>query len=205
MTSEAANTRLEVSKEALKTIYYVVVGISITEALSRTFLQDGRFLGLNLFDLLQLPAMLLLLTFLVTSSRFVHGASIHLADIHAGGGKALLDFCGFFLQATLFYVMSLSVRDSLAFLVSFVVLLLGDALWVSVLCLLGYVPFRDTTVRQWVYSDLAIFLVLVALVYFDPGLRLHSVIIVAVVSSLGAVADYAMNWSFYFPREAVTK
>ncbi len=202
--SQTANTRLEVSKEALKTTYYVVIGIAITEALSRTFVQDGRFLGLKLFDLLHLPAMLLLLTFLVTSSRFVHGASIHLGDIHAGGGKALLDFCGFFLQATLFYVMSLSVRDSLAFLISFLVLLLGDALWLFALCRLRYVPFRDTA-RQWVCSDVAVALVLLAAVYFDPGLRLPSVIIVALASSLAAVLDYAMNWTFYFPAETVSQ
>jgi len=204
MTAEGGNTRLEVSKDALKTIYYVVVGIAITEALSRTFVQDGRFLGLKLFDLLHLPAMLLLLTFLVTSSRFVHGASIHLGDIHAGGGKALLDFSGFFLQATLFYVMSLSVRDSLAFLVSFVVLLVGDALWLFALCRWGYVIFRDTA-RQWVYSDVAMILILLALVFFDPRLSLVSVIIIAVASALASVVDYAMNWSFYFPPGAASQ
>jgi len=204
MASQAADTILEVSKEALKTIYYVVVGIAITEALSRTFVQDGKFLGLKLLDLLHLPAMLLLVTFLITSSRFVHGASIHLGDIHAGGGKALLDFCGFFLQATLFYVMSLSVRDSIAFVVSFVVLLFGDALWLFVLCRLGYVPFRDTA-RQWVYSDIAIVLILLALVYFDRELRLSSVIIIAVASSAAAVVDYKMNWAFYFPPDATSQ
>jgi hypothetical protein len=200
MASEAAKFRLDVSKEALKTTYYVVIGIAITEALSRALVHDNVFLGAKLFDLLHLPAMLLLLTFLVTSSRFVHGASIHLGNIDAGGAKALFDYCGFFLQATLFYIMALSVRDSYAFLVSFIALLVGDFLWLFALCRLGYLSFRDTA-RQWVYSDLIIIVALVALLYFDPGLRLPSVITVALVSCVAAVVDYRANWPFYFPPE----
>ena len=129
---------------------------------------------------------------------------IHIEDIHGGGRKSLLDFFGFFLQAVLFYVIALSVRDPCSFLWSFVGLLIVDTLWLVVLCCLGYLQFRDTE-SQWVFSNLGIILLLLGIAYFDSDVGLTSTIVLAVGSAVALAADYAMNWTFYFPLERASE
>ncbi len=45
MAPPDARDRLHASKEALKLIYYVVIGIAITDALDHAFAPGGVFLG----------------------------------------------------------------------------------------------------------------------------------------------------------------
>src|SRR5207244_1537554 len=95
MSPASSAKRLESSKGALKAIYYVIVGLAITEALTRAVVQDGTFAGGALLTPQRLPILMLLVAFLVTIMRFIHGSSIHLDVIHGGRFKALLDFVGF--------------------------------------------------------------------------------------------------------------
>lgn len=114
-----AVARFNASKDALKVIYYVIIGLAITESLDRVFLDQGAFIGMRLFGATHFPSLLLLLAFLPTVSRFVHGASIHFDVIRTGSFKALVDFFGFFLQASVFYVMALSIDNAATFALLF--------------------------------------------------------------------------------------
>src|SRR5207247_1368406 len=147
-----SDDRFRASKEALKYIYYVVAGIAITDALSRAFAPDGQFLGRQLLTSNRRPTLLLLVALLTTIFRFVHGASIHLDSIHKGSIKTLFDFFGFFGQASLFYLMALSLANAAMFCVLLFVMLGLDALWLLVFRPLSSLGFRDTEV-QWIVSD----------------------------------------------------
>ena len=105
-----------ISVSALKMIYYVVLGLSITEALSRTLLSSSEFIGLQIIESENLPSFLLLIAFVPTVCRFAHGASVHLDTPADKYHKHFWDFIAFFLQALFFYLMAITLRDVTAFI-----------------------------------------------------------------------------------------
>jgi len=199
MASTSTRDRLEASRGAIKAIYYVIVGIAITEALSRVFAKDGPYPRWRLFDLTRQPSVFLLVAFMLTISRFVHGASIHLDAIDSGRFKALFDFIGFLIQAALFYVMALSIAHPRPFVLWFIFMLVADALWLLVLYRVRYIQFGGTA-RQWVVSDAVLVAIFLGGLYFDPEIGRWSVVLVALCSAGAAVADYWVNRNFYFPK-----
>lgn len=194
-----AVARFNASKDALKVIYYVIIGIAITESLNRVFLDQSAFVGMRLLDPTHLPSLILLVAFLPTVSRFVHGASIHLDVIHTGSFKALVDFSGFFLQASLFYLMAVSIDNAAVFILLLAAMLIVDAAWLIVLRCMGYIDFAGTE-KQWIASDAVILLLLLAVWWFDPSLAsMASAIVILASLWIAAIVDYHMNREFYFP------
>jgi hypothetical protein len=202
MDKSHARAQLDASKEALKVIYYVIIGLAITQSLDRVFLSNGSFVSATILDQNHLPSVLLLLSFLPTVTRFVHGASIHFDVIHTGNFKVLFDFCGFFVQASLFYLMALSIHEGAIFAVLFAIMLLADVAWLCILLCVGYVKL-ERVVWQWIVSNLsmvAIFVVVWQL--FDRSMAsVGAAAAILVASWVAAVADYGMNRRFYFPTE----
>ncbi len=202
MTRSHIDAQADASKEALKLIYYVIIGLAITQSLDRVFLSNGSFVWATLLDQNHLPSLLLLLSFLPTVTRFVHGASIHLDVIHTGRFKVLFDFFGFFVQASLFYVMALSIHEGAIFTVLFGTMLVADTAWLCILRCVGYVKFGRTE-RQWIASNLVIVTIFfVVWRCFDRSMAsVGSAAVILVTSWIAAVADYWMNRPFYFPTE----
>lgn len=195
------DNRFAASNGALKVIYYVIIGIAITEALSRVLLKADIFVGAELIDQENRPSLFLLLAFLPTISRFVHGASIHLDGIQTGRFKALFDFVGFFLQALLFYVMALSLDQPRIYCLLFILMLLADTLWLFVLWIIPHIDFSRTQ-GQWIGSNIIIILTLAAVMWLP---RCVSTIVLTTVvlctSWIATFADYGMNADFYFPKD----
>jgi len=199
MTGAESRERFEASKGALKSIYYVIIGLAITEALSRAVVRGTSFIGIDLLTHDHLPRLLLLIIFLLTICRFVHGSSIHLDAIDRGRFKALFDFVGFLVQASLFYVLSLSLDQPAAFANCFVVLLVVDGAWLAVLLLARYLPFGGTALR-WVISDTVLIAFIVVAVRLAPTISLRTILAGTVAAIAATVADYVFDWEFYFPR-----
>ena len=194
------NCQLIASKDALKVIYYVIIGIAITQALDRVFLENGAFIGMKVFKNINiLTHFLLLIAFLPTICRFVHGASIHLNLIHTGTFKTLIDFIGFFLQAILFYLMAIAIDNIVVFAILFCLMLSIDAIWLVLLCTIGYQNFKGT-VRQWIFSDvILIFILIVCIIYFSKISSMLTAIIILLASLVATFFDYIQNRNFYFP------
>ena len=195
------SSQLTASKDALKVIYYVIIGIAITQSLDGVFIDSGVFVGVNLFDHVHLIPFFLLMAFLPTICRFVHGASIHLDSIHTGTFKTLIDFVGFFLQAIFFYLMALTIDNIVVFAVLFIMMLLMDAIWLITLCVIGYQNFKGTAC-QWVFSDAILVVVLLAssrLSDLNVISSLLTAIFILVASLSATFFDYFQNKSFYFP------
>ncbi len=198
---ETTRTR-QASKDALKAIYYVIIGIAITEALSRTFLDRGDFLGRRILDQPHRVSTFLLLAFLPTAIRFVHGASIHLDAMYEKGYKPALDFVGFLTQGSLFYLMATTLGRPGAFAILFGLMLLFDAIWLLALRSLGYVTFGATE-WQWIVSDGILIGCLLIVVLVDrPMTHWLSMPVVVGAALLATLADYGMNRTFYFPASS---
>lgn len=188
-----------VSKDALKGIYYVIIGIAITEALNRTFIKELNFLGLHVFLDNNLNTTLLLFAFLPTICRFVHGASIHLGVKVEKRYKLLVDFIGFFLQASFFYLMAISITEPISFAFLLIFMLSSDTGWLIFLKLIKYIKW-DKTVIQWFISNLLFIGILISLIMF-ASLILESFIsfIIIIAAYISAFLDYYLNRDFYFP------
>ena len=199
-SSSTAQTRQN-SVSALKMLYYVVLGLAIAEALSRTFLSDCEFIGLRIFDREHLPTSFLLVAFIFTLCRFAHGASMHLDSPSEKNHKHLCDFIGFFLQALFFYLMAITVGNTCAFVLFFIVMLVFDALWLLLLRRMKYIPWTKTE-TQWVISDAIIILAFVPICFISAGTKtLWLPALITLISLAAAVWDYCYNWGFYFPKD----
>jgi hypothetical protein len=199
--TERAVLASKASRDALKALYYVIVGLGITESLGRVFLDSSdSFAGIGVFNWpLPLP-FILLLAYLPTVCRFVHGASLHIDISQRGGKKALIDFLGFFLQGILFYLMALSMDKAESFLQLFLIMLALDALWLIALAIFGC-ERPNGTWWQWLASDAVLFLALSMACKNCPGGPETSCYcwIIAGISGIAFVVDYWMNRDFYFP------
>lgn len=220
--------RRKSSKEALKVVYYVIIGLAIAEALNRAFLEDQFFLGLkiieqlveiliiilnlkfgDLAELRYLPPFFLLIAFLCTICRFVHGASIHFDEPSEYRFNPLIDFIGFFLQSSFFYLMALSLTIPIQFLVFFLLMIIFDMAWIILSVIIHSID-RTNTITQWITSDLIIITIMIIFILINfiisyflsitiPDIGNTSIILV--VLSIAAVCDYWQNRDFYFPKK----
>lgn len=188
------------TKEALKTVYYIIIGLAIIQALSRTFLIEGSFIGWQVFSKVNLSTTLLLFAFFPTVCRFVHGASIHL-DISVNKRfKPIIDFIGFLLQASLFYMMAISLGNPRAFIMAYIIMLFFDSLWLILLGIIRYHRLRFTEI-EWLISDVIIIIVFIFFYFlYRDNPAVWIVWSVTLISLVAAIFDYILNRNFYFPK-----
>lgn len=197
-TPKSNRTRLS-SSNALKTVYYVIIGLSIQEALRIAFLDDSnKLIGLNIILTERWTINVLFIALLFTVIRFVHGASIHLDDIDSTKYKLLTDFFGFFTQGCIFYLMANSLMTANWFCILFASLALLDTIW---LLFIFYVhKLKSSTMKQWVTSNICIFVVLLGVLLFDYQITSsYALFVVFSISILATAWDYWSNKDFYFP------
>jgi hypothetical protein len=197
-TSERAKATRDATCDGLKRIYLIVLGLAITQALTRTFSDQTGFLGIKLEDPQHLTSLLLLIAFLPTVIRFGHGGVLHfsvLSDVR----KWRRDMFGLLLQAILFYVTSLATDDVFLFLSFFVATLVLDTLWLLVIAEAGHPLGMEL---QWLGNNvllLAISVVLLISVRMDYVSAIAAAACIALCSLVAAIYDYAKNKDDYFP------
>jgi hypothetical protein len=198
--SENKKEALKRSTSTLLTIYYVVVGLAITEALQKTFVKNGDFLGREVLSLDHLPKTFLLLALLPTVCRFVHGASLHLGVPTDKRYKPLVDFIGFFLQGSMFYLMALSLKTQSHFSFFFGFMLLLDTIWLIILRLFRYLKFGHTE-KQWLISNISIIVILIGINLIEKNIgTVMGAFLIFTVAFAATVWDYVWNREFYFPQ-----
>jgi len=201
--AEALSKR-NASKDALKTIYFVVIGLAVTEALSRAFLVNSVFSGGAVFSRDGYPPFILLLGFLATMTRFVHGASLHLDLVQGGRYKTVVDYCVFLVHAAGFYLMALVLRDVIIFAEILTGILVWDSLWLIVLLWAKYIMATKerTTAQRWLASNAVLAPLLAVAVELTAVVGVECVSwFVAGCAMMATVGDYWWNWDFYFPKE----
>lgn len=192
---------LKCSTGTLMMIYYVIVGLAITEALHNTFLKDESLLGTRAFSAENLPRTLLFFALLPTICRFVHGASMHLGMISDKRYKPLVDFIWFFLQASIFYLMAFSLDTLCLFSTFFCALLVFDTAWLILLRSIQYLKLGCTEI-QWLVSNIVIIAFLMWLCIFGDRIpNMTGTSLVLGVAVVATILDYVMNREFYFPSK----
>jgi hypothetical protein len=186
------------SKDALRAIYYVVIGLALKEALSHAFVKDGAFIGLDMFNSVQRPTTLLFLAFLPTAIRFVQGASIHIDALATKRYKPILDFAGFLVQASFLYLMAITLTVPRDFAWLLILMLIVDTIWLIALQLSDLHPVQNTEL-QWIVSNVAVICIVDGLLQLDPSPNDAWTITVTAVAA--ALFDYYLNREFYLPAE----
>jgi len=183
-------------------VYYVIIGLAITVALHKTFVKDGLFVGFQCFTH-ELDRLFLLLALLFTICRFVHGASLHLDMCPEKRLKPLFDFIAFFIQASFFYLMALSLDKPITFSLLFALMLFFDSLWLILLRIKKYIEEPYKTVNQWILSNCIIIIALFLIYKTDKTMvAIWSVVAVLIVAVVATILDYYYNKDFYFPISA---
>lgn len=197
MTTPTREDVLRCSASTLMMIYYVIVGLAITEGLQKVFIEKETFIGIAAFSAGNLPRTLLFFALLPTICRFVHGASMHLGVLGNKRYKPLVDFISFCFQAAMFYLMAFSLGDTALFSWFFMILLLLDTIWLVFLRLIRYVEF-NRTIRQWLASNgILVVLLLLSLKWVPSAVQPVLVMGAAIVATIW---DYVANRDFYFPN-----
>jgi hypothetical protein len=191
----------ERSVDTLQRIYAVVAGLAINEALKRSFLTSKSELCLQSEHLPQLIA------FMITTVPFVHGMNRHLDENFTSSkgptGRVMLlqliiDFFVFSLEASLLFVLAVSVTRGVPFFCWWLALLSVDIIWP---CLT--LQFMKPPVRSWMCVNL-LTVGAAALLLLGWG-RIPDLLLTWTFAA-GAVArtvvDYYVCWTFYFPDTA---
>jgi len=148
----------------------------------------------------ELDRLFLLLALIFTICRFVHGASIHLDVPSNKRYKPLVDFVGFFFQASCFYLMALTLDKPITFSILFAIMLLADAIWLIVLLAIKYIEeLSATVVKQWLWSDFLIVVLLIILCVIQTKVVHWVEFIILLIALVAAALDYLLNKNFYFP------
>ena len=189
------------SINALKHVYYVLITLVIINAFQGTISIENNSLNL------EWNALIMLLSLLFTVVRFLHGASIHL-NIKSEKPKVGIDYISFLIQGSLFYVMSISLKNPILFSLAYVCLVIADIFWI-ILMFLGKVRackwVRECTELQWLFSDIFITILLIPFIIFlinNPEVKSTFSVIYIFIISLGMlIFDYCWNVHFYFPHK----
>jgi hypothetical protein len=195
--------RVERSIDNLQRLYTIVVGLALTEAVTRYVLGPvsgvASRLPTSLYNPEYLPAMI---AFLVTLVPFYHGAIRYLDETYVTGRGTpktfalLIDFWVLFIEALIFFWMALAINNWRVFFGVFMLLLVLDIAWIAVVY---FYSETFTDIWHWGVINFATFIVTGVVLktpLLDDADKLPGLAVVAVLRSF---LDYLWNWRFFHP------
>jgi hypothetical protein len=231
-TTEATSSKMQAYRETLKStvrhlgeLYTIVVGLSLTSAISDFFVYVTRQ---SSSVEVKLGALAVLVGFITTLIPFYHGTLRHLDRIHLGAtpdpvhrGALLGDFIFTFVQGCLFFALAKHISRPWHFAEIFWILLAVNGLWVvtrlvffrtrnslweEVRHMLCKCPIDEQRVPYlWLFNNLGFIVLLgVGLWGSRPGTGTPDGVVVGLVALVclaRTACDYAATWPFYFPEQ----
>ncbi len=205
------NERRRQSVDNLERLYTIVAALALTSAIERLVLDRGtatrRHFNVQSISI-EYASLFMFVGLVATMIPFYHGANVYLFETHVFGPgiqrplAALVDFLFFFTQGLLFFFASRVIGDPELFFWVIVGVLIWDCIWEMFVYLSGESNFSQ--IRRWLYLNVAtsmlLFIVLVTPLLPDGLLRWGFAATILVVRS---ALDYVLNWSAYWPREAL--
>lgn len=182
-SSEAAQQAVKV----LSSLYAVIAGLSLTTAIKEFSSLTDFSLGLENT-----------ITFFITALPFYHGVTMFLiANYYLRGfeGKTkepLIDFLLLFSGAFALYGMAINLANLHFFLISFLILLIIDSVWVLYILVRRW---RHKIPREWLWLNFYMFSFLPLLLHSQK----LSVGVLATVAIFRTVTDYCVAGKYYLP------
>jgi hypothetical protein len=132
--------------------------------------------------------------------RFAHGSVLHLTTLN-DERKWRLNMCGLLLQALIFFIVALTLRQTTAFLVSLLAILVTDSIWLILLRCLER-QSELPAFMQWMWSNLLLGLFLGGCLasrvwWLGASWEYRIAVATMVAAVVAAVADYAHSPSVY--------
>ena len=181
------------SLSGLKTVYSVVIALSVTEAIKSIFDIEvyKNTLGINL-ELL--PTFIILI---ITLVPFYQGANKYLSETqkdknHKASFERMIDFGFFFLESLLFYWIALLINEKIIFFKIMSVLLILDVSWLlTVLC---WNKDLFNRIKYWFILNL----ILVFLLLFLFHKNFYDINVLLIIFIIRTICDYFCTWKFYW-------
>lgn len=190
----------ERSVNSLQTLYTVVIALALVEAIKAiiNIQTDTNSIYVNWKSLIPFSALVF------TLIPFHHGANRYLDEMYIVKGcqgrplTGLIDFLFFFVEAAVFYIMSLSISQPKLFFYTLTILFVIDIVWLIFVYFSSNESFKK--IKYWFWLNLGtIFLLLIfnATKLLDDDI--NKWIILLLVTLLRTVLDYILEWSFFWP------
>lgn len=179
---------LKSGRQAIRLIYFLIIGLAITDAMKLLFLNDGK----NSFP--SSDQWFLFVVFFSFVSRFFLGAYRVLSqdiEIELKRPKIVMDSIGFFLQVLAFYVFALNFTDMIYSLWMILIICVLDSVWLILLASCYHI--MDSTFRQWIVHNLLMIVFVLLDLYWWKSLN-----VLFVVALLAFILDFVFNHDFYF-------
>ena len=207
-TAPRPRRSLERSVDSLERIFAFIVALAVTDAIRVTFLGGSQNPTLRWPTATVFAAFL---AFLVTIVPFYHGMNRHLEECYIrreprAEGALLFDFVFFFVEASLLFAITASLRDpNLGSFFFLGILLFIDVVWATISNRIHYGQ-KAHGITTWTTVNLTMITVGAA-IYFvaAKGAALSAewqASLLLVVAVLRSVLDYYFTWDFYFPKDA---
>jgi hypothetical protein len=198
---------LERSVDSLQRLYAAVIALSIGQAANVVFIDQAT----KTFDPrgISSDVALTFIAFMVTVVPFFHGMNRHLDQsylINKGdrvSASLLFDFIVFFLESTLLFVLSASIRSGMSAFLIIGLILAIDTIWSLISQWMHYKKIGAGTGRWSAinFTAIVIGIFVYSTAVFQEALRVALLTLVCIVRS---VADYYFSWRLYFPESIET-
>jgi hypothetical protein len=175
-------------RKANRLIYWLIIGLSITNAIKILFTVGDKF------TMPSFQGVLLFIVFFSFISRFFLGAYRVLSydiDVEVRRGKIILDVIAFFLQSLAFFVYSLNFYDP--FVAQWMVIIICglDLVWLVLLA--SCFRIMEDTFAEWLIHALAMPSLIALNIFIFRQLWIF-----VVAAALGFLIDFFLNFNFYF-------
>jgi hypothetical protein len=191
------------SARNLERLYTVAIGLALTVAITSLISPTSS----NPLRAGMLPQFL---AFFATLLPFYHGAMRHLdrwyveeRGANVRSGALLADSLMLFVEGCILVAMAILLPRPFAFGWFLVTLLAFDAIWGASTYLIFAREKRIGAELRWVAINLVVTPVLLAIILVFDVTDVPVRAALAAVAAARSSIDYALSWSFYFPRAGV--
>lgn len=179
------------SYDALKTLYFVVIGLSVIKSIE-TLTQN----------ISSAVTWFLFISFLTTIVRFSQGVARVFKETR---GYPVIDFYMFFLHGMAFYAMAMNLSEISNFIFAFVVMLGIDSVWLLIIGKKESWLFNKAE-SQWLLSNIILLFILCILYlmcykFDNDNAALLFAFITAIISVYAARKDWTINRNYYLMSE----
>jgi hypothetical protein len=194
------NKVIERSVDSVARIYAIVIGLALSQSVKSLVTRDVHGTADLSPDKL-LAGTPALVAFLFTVVPFWHGMNRHLDRCYlektgaVAQGALLFDFAVFFLEATLLFIASWSLRSGLVTFYCLGIVLAADMVWGFISHQIHF-PGQKSHVASWATINIVAGFVAILVIAFPFNQKPWVLMFIAIARS---IVDYWRGWQFYFP------